>query len=116
MSLPKASADANGGTCRPVCTFCRPYPARLTDEQVQLDDNDRQNRLMGQIADSISEQPCVTVSYFKSDGHKQGGSYETITGSLKRIDDYERQLVMVDGKTIPFGYIIDLSVDGDTEQ
>lgn len=92
--------------------------ARLTDEQVQLedDDNDRLNQLMGQIADSISGQPCVTVVYFKPDGRKHGGSYETITGKLKRVDGYERQLVMVDGKTIPFGHIIDLSVDSDTEQ
>lgn len=92
--------------------------ARLTDEQVQLDDNDndRLNRLMGQIADSISGQPCVTAVYFKPDGRKQRGSYETITGRLKRIDDYERQLVMADGKTIPFGHIIDLSVDSGTRQ
>lgn len=92
--------------------------ARLTDEQVQLedDDNNRLNRLMGQIADCISGQPCVTVVYFKPDSRKQGGSYETITEKLKRIDDNERQLVMADGKTIPFGLIIDLSVDNDTEQ
>ena len=92
--------------------------ARLTEEQVPLgdDDNDRLNRLVTHIADRISEQPSVTVVYFKPDSRKQGGSYETITGRLKRIDDYERQLVMVDGKTIPLGHIIDLSVDSDTEQ
>ncbi len=84
--------------------------ARQTDEQVQLDDddNDRLNQLMGQIADCISEQPSVTVVYFRPDGRKYGGSYETVTGRLKRIDDYERQLIMTDGTIISFGNIIDI--------
>lgn len=87
--------------------------ARLTEEQVPLgdDDNDRLNRLVTHIADHISEQPSVTIVYFKPDSRKQGGSYETITGRLKRIDDYERQLVMVDGKIVSFDNIVNLSLN-----
>ena len=91
--------------------------ARLTEEQVPLgdDDNDRLNRLVTHIADRISEQPSVTVVYFKPDSRKQGGSYETITGRLKRIDDYEQQLVMLDGTAIPFENIMDISQNIDFE-
>lgn len=91
--------------------------ARLTEEQVPLgdDDNDRLNRLVTHIADRISEQPSVTIVYFKPDSRKQGGSYETITGRLKRIDDYEQQLVMLDGTAIPFENIMDISQNIDFE-
>lgn len=91
--------------------------ARLTEEQVPLDDddNDRLNRLINHIADRISEQPSVTIVYFKPDSRKQGGSYETITGRLKRIDDYEQQLVMLDGTAIPFENIMDISQNIDFE-
>lgn len=91
--------------------------ARLTEEQVPLgdDDNDRLNRLVTHIADRISEQPSVTVVYFKPDSRKHGGSYETITGRLKRIDDYEQQLVMLDGTAIPFENIMDISQNIDFE-
>ena len=91
--------------------------ARLTEEQVPLgdDDNDRLNRLVTHIADRIPEQPSVTIVYFKPDSRKQGGSYETITGRLKRIDDYEQQLVMLDGTAIPFENIMDISQNIDFE-
>lgn len=91
--------------------------ARLTEEQVPIgdDDNDRLNRLVTHIADRISEQPSVTIVYFKPDSRKQGGSYETITGRLKRIDDYEQQLVMLDGTAIPFENIMDISQNIDFE-
>lgn len=91
--------------------------ARLTEEQVPLgdDDNDRLNRLVTHIADRISEHPSVTIVYFKPDSRKRGGSYETITGRLKRIDDYEQQLVMLDGTAIPFENIMDISQNIDFE-
>lgn len=91
--------------------------ARLTEEQVPLgdDDNDRLNRLVTHIAERISEQPSVTIVYFKPDSRKQGGSYETITGRLKRIDDYEQQLVMLDGTAIPFENVMDISQNIDFE-
>ena len=37
---------------------------------------------------------------FKKDEKKQGGSYETVTGIVKKIDLYEHRIVMEDGLSI----------------
>ena len=84
--------------------------ARQTDKQVELEeyDNERLNRIFSELMDSLEEHPMVTVSYFKSDEHKAGGAYVTVTGQLKKIDTYEQLMVMEDGTAIPIGNIMDL--------
>ena len=84
--------------------------ARLTDRQVELEeyDNERLNRIFSELMDCLEEHPVVTVSYFKPDEHKAGGTYMTVTGQLKKIDTYEQLMVMEDGTAIPIGTIMDL--------
>ena len=47
----------------------------------------------------------------KTDEKKPGGSYTAITGNLKRVDLYERLLVLTDGKKIPLDDIADIKGD-----
>ena len=84
--------------------------ARLTDRQVELEeyDSERLNRIFSELMDCLEEHPVVTVSYFKSDEHKAGGAYVTVTGQLKKIDTYEQIMKMEDGTVIPIGSIMDL--------
>jgi len=35
------------------------------------------------------------------DGRKEGGAYVVAAGCVKKVDAVERQIVMVDGRTIP---------------
>ena len=62
---------------------------RTIDERLQL------------LRESITEHPSVTVTFFKPDLLKDGGSYETASGPVKKIDQIERTLVMADGLIIP---------------
>jgi len=48
----------------------------------------------------IDERPQITVTYFEADKKKAGGAYRMYTGSLKRIDDFEKQLQFTDGMKI----------------
>ena len=84
--------------------------ARLTDRQVELEeyDNERLNRIFSELMDCLEEHPVVTVSYFKPDEHKAGGTYVTVTGQLKKVDTYEQIMKMEDGTAIPIGNIMDL--------
>ena len=50
----------------------------------------------------------ISVTFFIPDEKKTGGSYTTLTGNLKRVDLYERLLVLTDGKKIPLDEIADI--------
>ena len=80
---------------------------RLTDDWVALSEsgNEELNRKMELLLSKLSEQPHVTIEYFVSDEHKDGGSYQSYTGNIKRIDEYEQTMVMTDGKKIQLNMI-----------
>jgi hypothetical protein len=86
--------------------------ARLTDERVELDQYMKEvlsDRLQI-IADRIKEHPEIVITYFQPDAKKNGGTYVTATSTAKKIDEYERVVVMIDGTAIPIDEII--SIDG----
>ncbi len=87
--------------------------ARLTDERVELDEyikNDLSHR-MQIVSERIKEKPEISITYFKPDEKKNGGAYVTAISTVKKIDKYERVVVMTDGTLIPIDEII--SVDGE---
>lgn len=86
--------------------------ARLTDERVELDESmkDALSNKLQIIADRLKEQPEIAITYFQSDGKKNGGTYVTAVSTAKKIDKYERVVVMSDGIVIPIDEII--SIDG----
>ena len=43
----------------------------------------------------------MTITYFVSDEKKDGGKYVSYTGVVKKINAYERTLIMKDALTIP---------------
>ncbi len=54
-------------------------------------------------------KPDMTSTYFKPDERKAGGAYLTTTGPVKKVDDYERQIVLHDGTKLPMDDILDIS-------
>ena len=80
---------------------------RLTDDWIDLGEsgNEELNRKMELLLSKLSEQPHVTIEYFVPDEHKDGGSYQSYTGNIKRIDEYEQTMVMTDGKKIQLNMI-----------
>lgn len=87
--------------------------ARLTDERMELDENtiEMLDVRLQFLKDRLTEKPIVELSYFLPDEKKQGGSYETMTGTVKKIDLYGHRIVMDDGFCIPIGDLV--AVDGD---
>ena len=55
-----------------------------------------------------AEQPEVTVTYFRPDHRKEGGSRVRISGSWKRLDEQQRMLVPQDGTRIPVEDLLEL--------
>lgn len=84
--------------------------ARLTNQRVELEeyDNERLNRKFAELMPLLDHHPEITVSYFKPDERKAGGSYSAVSGHVKKIDTYEQYMEMEDGIIIPIRNIIDL--------
>ncbi|NLU24171.1 MAG: YolD-like family protein [Clostridiales bacterium] len=86
--------------------------ARLTDKKLELDESmkDTLSKRLQIILSQIKERPEVSITYFQPDMKKSGGAYVTAIGTVKKIDEYERIVVMTDGTAIPIDEII--RIDG----
>ena len=86
---------------------------RLTDEKIEMDQDRKAALDMKQayLIEMIDEQPEISITYFLPDAKKSGGAYVTVTGNLKRFDEYERLLILTDGKKIPMDDIADIESD-----
>lgn len=84
--------------------------ARITDDRIELDENSKAalNEKLNMILEFIDEQPEVSITYFEPDKRKAGGAYVTVTGTVKRINEYEHLVVMTDGKKINIDDIYNL--------
>ena len=76
--------------------------ARLTDQKLELSDEqaDYLNAQIQWIIENINDKPQVEITYFAPDNRKSGGEYTTVTGSVRRVDDHNREIVFVDGMTV----------------
>ena len=84
--------------------------ARLTDQRVELTEDEKAllDVRLQNLADEIRSQPLVTLTYFQPDKKKAGGAYITVTGQLKKIDDYEGALVLAGGERIVIEDILEI--------
>ena len=93
--------------------------ARLTDSKLTL--SEEQENILSErirvIMEHIQKKPEVSVTYFIPDKRKSGGAYNTVSVSVRRIDDFTRQLVLADGGTIPLDdiYAVTGELFGDIE-
>lgn len=63
------------------------------------------------LMEQLENQPEITITFFKPDEKKEGGAYITITGVVKKIKTYERQMQMTTGDLIPIDMIF--GIDGE---
>ncbi len=84
--------------------------ARLTDEQEILSDEVIAilNEKLNIIAENLGTDQTVDITYFVPDEKKAGGAYVTHSGIIKKIDLYERILIMTDGTVIPIRQISEI--------
>lgn len=72
--------------------------ARQTQRKILLSDDEKTllDARLGRLMRKLPEQPPVTVTFFVPDAKKDGGSYLNVTGKLRKIDAYERKIVLYD--------------------
>ena len=76
--------------------------ARLTDKKLELsyEQQDYLNEQIQLLTERLSEQPQVEITYFVPDERKSGGEYVTVTGNVRRVDDYHREIVFFDNMIV----------------
>ena len=86
---------------------------RLTDEKIEMDEETLNilNMKFQILARSLDDEPEVTFTYFKPDERKAGGAYLTASGVVKKIDDFERMIVMRNGTKIPMDDVLDFDIE-----
>ena len=86
--------------------------ARLTDRKIELDEtmltalNERYQLLLS----VLDAEPEVEITYFVPDERKSGGAYRTVSGVVKKADEFARRLTLTDGTVIPMEDV--LMLDG----
>lgn len=102
--------------------------ARLTTEKIELSEEEKsrldeklqmiQEHIATQSQESCTENAAglVSITCFHQDTHKTGGKYVTISGTVKRIDAYQREVVFFaengisDGDSVAINDILDIDL------
>ena len=86
---------------------------RLTDTRIELTSDEKEilNRKLSVINDAIrnGQHPTLTITYFIPDKQKDGGRYETVVETIKRIDVVRGKLVLLKTDEINLRDILDIS-------
>ncbi|WP_207637749.1 hypothetical protein [Acetobacterium malicum] len=85
--------------------------ARLTQERKELTEDAKADikLQLNLLAEQIARQPQVSITYFQPDEMKDGGSYITVAGAVKKIDVYDHIVVMLDKTKIPIENIFEIN-------
>lgn len=84
--------------------------ARLTNERIELDENRKAilNEKLQIILEKLEDLPEITFTFFKPDERKSGGEYVEVTGAVKKIEEIEQFVRLVDGTKIPITEIYEI--------
>ena len=84
--------------------------ARLTNDKSDLSEEEKEtlDRKQQILSEQLTDHPALTITYFVPDGKKSGGAYVTINGNLKKIDEFERWMLLTNGTKIPLDDIADI--------
>ena len=76
--------------------------ARVTESRIDIDEEAKieLNEKLNYIMKHLDKNIIVSVTYFEKDKKKQGGSYKTIKGIIKKIDDSRKTIKMQTGEII----------------
>lgn len=85
--------------------------ARLTECQAELDEEKQQNlnQILTSLKQCIDTHPPVEITYFVPDTRKSGGAYVTVSGTLTKIDTYQKYLLLEPYCQIPLESIYEIT-------
>lgn len=88
---------------------------RLTASRITLDESEiaRVDAALQRLRELLPQAPAVSITYFVPDERKAGGSYQTVTGTARRIDTVNGMILLTDQRAIPIPDILDVAIQKD---
>ena len=85
---------------------------RLTDSRITLDESEmaRVDAELQHLQELLPSRPTVSITYFVPDERKAGGSYQTVTGTVRRIDTANGVVLLTDRREVPIADIFDITI------
>lgn len=85
--------------------------ARRTEKKIELSDEEYSiiNSKLQIIKEHIKEQPEINFTIFIKDKLKDGGKYEEVKGKVRRIDEINEEIILVDKTKISMKNIYDIN-------
>lgn len=85
--------------------------ARETGDRIEIDDELKKilDEKIQIIIEQIKNKNELTFTYFLPDSAKDGGTYISVIGIVKKIDTYNQIIILEDKTQIPIDEIIDIS-------
>ena len=86
---------------------------RLTDQRVEMDEYEmaRVDAELQRLQELLPGGPTASITYFVQDERKNGGSYQTVIGSVKRIDAVAGVIQMTDRREIPIEDVFSVELE-----
>lgn len=85
---------------------------RYTDKKIELSEeeiNDINDKLI-YISEHIKDNIKVEITYFIKDNKKEGGKYKTIKTTIKKIDTYNKNIILDNNNKIKLYNIIKIII------
>ena len=85
--------------------------SRETSEKIDIDDGLKSilDSKLQIIMEQIKNKPEISFTYFIPDSKKDGGSYITVIGIVRKIDLYNQIIYLANNTEIPINDIINIS-------
>lgn len=85
--------------------------SRETSEKIDIDDELKSilDSKLQIIIEHIKNKPEISFTYFIHDSKKDGGSYITVIGIVRKIDLYNQIIYLANNTEIPINDIINIS-------
>lgn len=89
--------------------------ARLTDLKHELTDDEKfiLDQKLQFLESIISKHPFIKLTYYVPDKKKSGGSYNTISGNIRRINEVEKVIIFENDQTINLNDILYIEIPKD---
>lgn len=87
--------------------------ARLTERKIEPDENQKEiiNRNICYVKDNMEQNIKVDITYFVKDELKAGGSYVQEKVVIEKIREFEKEIVLADGRVVEIGDIVSFNIE-----
>lgn len=91
---PFAALTGHGEAIRETERLTDTFTELLEDQKAQLDEQ------LQLLREHLSFRPSVEITFFQPDDKKSGGSYLTVQGQVKKLDNDNRRILFADGTAV----------------